>query len=79
MTWIDPNYKTPYKECIMIMAAEGDDKNNFEPIIQYYKSLIKFLGWKDLGYLFAGGVFNIGDIKGKQELKEAFEMGKLIM
>ena len=79
VTEIDPNYKTPYKECIMLMAAEGDDKNNFEPVIQYYKSLIKFLGWKDLGYLFAGGVFNIGDIKGKQELKEAFEMGKLIM
>ena len=26
VTEIDPNYKTPYKECFMLMAAEGNDE-----------------------------------------------------
>ena len=78
VTEIDSNYKTPYKECIMLMAAEGNDENNSKPVIEYYKYLLNYLGWKDLGYLIAGGVFNIGDIKGKEELNKAFEMGKLI-
>ena len=77
---IDPNYKTPYKECFMLMAAEGNDDNNSKPIIEYYQSLLNYLGWKDLGYLIAGGLFNIGDIKGKDEfLNKAFEMGKAII
>ena len=79
VTEIDPNYKTPYKECFMLMAAEGNDENNSKPVIEYYQCLLNYLGWKDLGYLIAGGVFNIGDIKGKEELKNAFEMGKSIM
>lgn len=80
VTEIDPNYKTPYKECIMLMAAEGNDDNNSKPVIEYYKYLLNYLGWKDLGYLIAGGVLNIGDIKGKEEfLNKAFEMGKAII
>ncbi|MEI0518197.1 hypothetical protein [Brachyspira murdochii] len=48
------------------MAAEGNDENNSAPVIEYYKYLLNYLGWKDLGYLIAGGVFNIGDIKGRK-------------
>ena len=80
VTEIDPNYKTPYKECFMVMAAEGNDENNSKPVIEYYKYLLNYLGWKDLGYLIAGGVFNIGDIKDKKELlNKAFEMGKSVL
>ena len=75
VTEIDPNYKTPYKECFMLMAAEGNDDNNSKPVIEYYQYLLNYLCWKDLGYLIAGGVFNIGDIKEKDEfLNKAFEM-----
>ena len=80
VTEIDPNYKTPYKECFMLMAAEGNNDNNSKPVIEYYQSLLNYLGWKDLGYLIAGGVFNIGDIKGEEKfLHKAFEMGKAII
>ena len=79
VTEIDPNYNTPYKECFMLMAAEGNDENNSKPVIEYYKYLLNYLGWKDLGYFIAGGVFRIGDINGKIELNKAFEMGKLII
>lgn len=80
VTEIDPNYKTPYKECFMLMAAEGNDENNSKPVIEYYHYLLNYLGWKDLGYLIAGGVFNVGDIKDKKELlNKAFEMGKSIL
>lgn len=79
VTEIDPDYKMPYKECFMLMAAEGDDKDNFEPVIHYYKSLLNYLGWKDLGYLFAGGVMRVGDIKGKEVLNKAFDIGSSIV
>lgn len=64
----------------MFMAAEGDDENNSKPVIEYYHYLLNYLGWKDLGYLIAGGVFNVEDIKGKEELlNKAFEIGKSIL
>ena len=79
VTEIDPNYKTPYKECFMLTAAEGNDENNSKPVIEYYKYLLNYLGWKDLGHLIVGGVLNIGDIKGNEESAKAFEMGKSVL
>lgn len=66
----DRNYNNPQKKCIMLMAAEGDTKDNFEPIKHYYHSLLKHLGWKNLGEIYAGGVMSIGDIKGHPALEE---------
>lgn len=45
------------------MAAEGNDKDNFEPVEHYYHSLLKHLGWTNLGEIYAGEVLEIGDIK----------------
>jgi multimeric flavodoxin WrbA len=68
----DKNYKGPPKNCILIMAAEG---NGFEEAIRFYNGLVKYLGWKSIGQILAGGVVNIGDINGKPELEEARKMG----
>ena len=69
------DYQTPYKECIMLIAAEDDSKGNFAPMVAYYESMLEHLGWKDLGQVLAGGVMQVGDINGKPSLQEARNLG----
>lgn len=61
--------------CLMLMAAEGDSDSNNAPVKAYYESLLGHLGWQDLGQLYAGGVYRIGDIKGKPALEQARALG----
>lgn len=68
------DYSNPQKDCIMLMAAEGDTKDNFEPVEHYYHSLLKHLGWNNLGEIYAGGVMSIGDIKGHPALEKAYKL-----
>ena len=69
------SYANPQKDCILLMASEGDGKSNSKPVIDYYQALVEQLNWHDLGYIIAGGVLRIGDIKGHKALKEAFDLG----
>ena len=78
VTESDPNWVTPHKQAILLMASEGSGRENEEPVLHYYKSLLGFLGWEDLGTLIAGGVLKLGDIAGHPELKKAFELGESI-
>lgn len=71
----DPNYRNPKKESVLIMAAEG---YGFEESEYWYGRLEKHLGWKSLGKVLCGGVMNVGDIKDKKELQDAYELGKAI-
>lgn len=78
VTESDPEWKTPKKSAVLLMASEGSGKENDEPVIRYYHSLLNFLEWEDRGSLIAGGVLRIGDIEGKPELRKAYELGKSI-
>ena len=71
----DPDYRNPKKESIPIMAAEG---HGFEESEYWYDHLEKHLDWKSIGKVLCGGVMAIGDIEGKPELNDAFELGKSI-
>lgn len=71
----DENYANPKKQCALLMAAEG---YGFEETQYWYDNLEKHLGWKSIGKVLCGGVMNIGDIKDKKELQDAFELGKSI-
>lgn len=59
----------------LLMAAEG---NGFEDDLTYYNNLMKHLRWGNLGHVLAGGNGDVGDIKGKPELEQAYELGKSI-
>ena len=59
----------------LLMAAEG---NGFDDVLLYYDHLMEHLKWKNLGHVLAGGNGDVGDIEGKPELKEAYELGKAI-
>ena len=72
----DPNYTNPKKQTVLLMAAEGDE---FEESLYWYDRLDKHLGWKSLGKVLCGGVLNIGDINGRKELEDAYNLGKSIL
>ena len=57
------------------MAAEG---YGFEESQYWYDQLERHLGWKSLGKVLCGGVMEIGDIKGKKELEDAYRVGSSI-
>lgn len=59
----------------LLMAAEG---HGFEDVLTYYDHLMEHLRWKNLGHVLAGGNGNVGDIEGKPELEQAYELGKSI-
>ena len=59
----------------LLMAAES---HGFEDVVLYYDHLMEHLRWKNLGHILAGGNCDAGDIAGKPELQEAFDLGKTI-
>ncbi len=60
----------------LLMAAEG---HGFEDVVLYYEHLMEHLQWKNLGHVLAGGNGDVGDIQGKPELQEAYELGRSIL
>ncbi len=73
-----PEYHTPMQHCVLLMAAEGDTPDNFEPVEHYYHALLHHLGWENLGEIYAGGVMQIGDITRHPSLEKAYSLGKNI-
>ena len=71
----DPGYRNPKKESALLMAAEGA---GFEESEHWYDHLEKHIGWKSLGKVLCGGVTQPGDIEGKPELQQAYELGRSI-
>ena len=59
----------------LLMAAEG---HGFDDVVLYYDHLMEHLHWKNLGHVLSGGNMAVGDIKGKKELNDAYELGKSI-
>ena len=44
----------------------------------YYDHLMEHLRWKNLGHVLAGGNMMPGDVDGKKEVEQAYELGKSI-
>ena len=59
---LDSGYRNPVRDCVLLMAAEGDTPDNWKPVLDYYHALLDQLGWHSLGTVTAGGVFLSGDI-----------------
>ena len=71
----EKNYKNPIKDCILLMAAEG---NGFAETINYYENLMKHLNWNSLGTVLIGGLDESGNTEGRQELQDARTLGEFI-
>lgn len=57
---------------VLLMAAEG---YGFEDARSYYEHLADHLRWQNLGCVLAGGNEGAGDIAGKPELQQAYNLG----
>lgn len=63
------------KASALLMAAEG---HGFGDAVAYYDHLMEHLRWKNLGHILAGENMDVGDIAGKHELQQAYDLGKSI-
>lgn len=63
------------KSSVLLMAAEG---HGFDDAVLCYDHLLEHLQWKNLGHVLAGGNTDVGNIQGKDELRQAFTLGKSI-
>ena len=68
----DPDYRFPPKECVLLMAAEGE---SFGESVFWYERLLGHIGWTDRGRVLCGNVLKVGDIAGNPKLEEAFRLG----
>ncbi|WP_298033045.1 flavodoxin family protein [uncultured Dysosmobacter sp.] len=68
---LGPNYASPTKNAVLLMAAKGSTEENFAPVRTYYEFLQHHMGWKNTGIVYAGDNFSIGDIQRKPEQLEA--------
>ena len=75
VTEIDPDMINPVKDCVLLMACEGEGEENFAPVRSMYEGLLKNMKWTDLGIVYAGGVTYPGDIEGRPELECARKLG----
>lgn len=76
---LNPDYENPKKDCILLMAAEGNTESNFAPVRAFYEGLLAHLGWKNIGIVYAGGNMEAGDILNKPEqLEQAEKLGESI-
>ncbi len=74
------NYENPKKDCILLMAAEGDSESNFAPVRAFYEGLVSHLGWNNLGIIYAGGNMEAGDVlKKPEQLEKAGALGRSIV
>jgi multimeric flavodoxin WrbA len=61
------------KAGVLLMAAEGDA---FEDALAWYDHLMGHLQWENLGSVLAGGNLADGDIEGKPEVEQAYQLGR---
>ena len=73
---IDPHYKCPKKDCILLMTAEG---KTYDASINYFEKLAFKLGWQNIGSILIGGLKEKDDIHNKPELEEARKLGLSIV
>ncbi len=66
------------KEFYFIVTAADDNRANMEKALEGFRGFTQDCldGAKEKGIIYGTGAWNIGDIKGKPAMKEAFEMGK---
>ncbi len=67
----------PQKECALLMTAADEKKSVFDLAVMLFRKIFEhWFMWSIRGIILAGGVSDIGDIKGHPKLEEAYEMGK---
>ena len=75
---INGQIKGASKKAVFMMAYADNSKSEAEAMTVHYKTLIKYLGWKDAGMVIAPGVWTAGSIKNTKYGEDAYKLGKNI-
>ena len=75
---INGQIKGVSKKAVFMMAYADTSKSEAEAMTAHYKTLIKYLGWKDAGMVIAPGVWTPGSIKNTKYGEDAYKLGKSI-
>ena len=75
---INGQIKGVSKKAAFMMAYADTSKTEAEAMTAHYKTLIKYLGWKDAGMVIAPGVWTAGSIKNTKYGEDAYKLGKSI-
>lgn len=73
---INGQIKGASKKAVFMMAYADTAQSEAEAMTGHYKTLIKYLGWKDAGMVIASGVWTAGSIKNTKYGDEAYKLGK---
>ncbi len=73
---INSQIKGTSKKAVFMMAYADTSKSEAEAMTAHYKTLIKYLGWKDAGMVIAPGVWTAGSIKNTKYGEDAYKLGK---
>lgn len=71
-----PNY--PKKEFVLILTSADDHESVFSPMIDYYRHLIEFLGWDDIGLLTVHGLSDKGMAKLMPAYEQAYRLAQSV-
>lgn len=74
---IDDKLHTPKHTALLLTYADSDTQTA-EAAIRQWELTSQFLGWEMRGIVSANSVMSEGDIEGRDELQEAYALGKNI-
>ena len=66
------------KGCLLLACGATDDREEFQPLLENYRILARYLEWEDLGVLAAHGVYERGAIQGTHWLREAGALAEVL-
>lgn len=75
---INGQIKGASKKAVFMMAYADTSKSEAEAMTAHYKTLMKYLGWSDVGMVIAPGVWTAGSIKNTNYGEDAYKLGKSI-
>lgn len=73
---INGQIKGASKKAVFMMAYADTAKSEAEAMTLHYKTLIRYLGWQDVGMVIAPSVWTAGSVKNTKYLDEAYQLGK---
>lgn len=73
---IDGRLRGSGKKTALLAACADGDPATFEPLLQHYRAIARYLGWQDIGTVTASGVWEEGAVKNSPYSDAAYRLGQ---
>lgn len=75
---INGSIKGAPKKTAFLMAYADTAESEAQPMLLHYRTLARYLGWKDCGTVVAPGVWTAGSVKNTRYGDDAYRLGKSV-